>query len=65
MVMRAILPVSVALVVVFGLSQAVGVESVKSDVAKQKAPGVAPSASYPVKRILLRLTFGLAKEEPA
>ena len=44
--MRAILPVSAALVVVFGLSQAVGVESVKSDVAKQKG---ATQATFSLK----------------
>ena len=43
--MRVILPFYAALVVAASLSQAIGVESVKSDASKKKSPELAPSGS--------------------
>ena len=59
--MRAILPVYAALVVAASLSQAIGVESVKSDASKKKAPELAPSVSYPVKRNIVTTYFWIGQ----
>lgn len=59
--MRAILPVYAALVVAASLSQAIGVESVKSDASKKKSPELPPSVSYPVKRNIVTTYFWIGQ----
>ena len=59
--MRAILPVYAALVVAASLSQAIGVESVKTDASKKKSPELTPSVSYPVKRNIVTTYFWIGQ----
>jgi len=59
--MRAILPVFIALVASLGLSQADGVESVKTDVPKNKPYESTPSFSYPVKRNIVTTYFWIGQ----
>jgi len=59
--MRSILPVLVVLAGFASYTQAVGVESVKSDSSKKKAPDAVPTNSYPLKRNIVTTYFWIGQ----